>query len=536
MSGADRADSAAYPNEEGACADQAASSYSNRSDTPQQAPDHAQDYEYGHDGLGDGDGDDDDDDQGEEDSDEDDDQRLSIDAMTTTSSHSSRLSQSNPLLRSQQSQGGMAASTSTSTSTSTWSGFFAHSNNQAALSIIAVCCSSLSMTVANKYIVSGRDFSMNFLMLAVQSCVSAAAVHGAKSSGIIAYPDFHWDSARNWAPVSLGLVALMYSGSKALQYLSIPVYVIFKNLTIILIVRRVPDTPGAMASLMVVKLEPFVAQAYGEKIWFGGAVTPLELLSFVFMILSSVIAAGPNIVAAFSPSADELPSAKGTDTGIGYLWIAINCLVSAAYILGMRKKIKAMAFTDWQTSFYNNAISTPVLLLASIMFEGWSPSNFTLNFPSDARSHLIFAMLLSGFVAVFISFCSAWCIRVTSSTTYSMIGALNKLPVAISGMVFFHDPVTLRSVSAVTIGFAAGLLYTHAKQVANEAKKRTLAGYAPIKLTSSGVTHDESVQRVGTHSKGASAGRTGDASLSLIELPARRESALTKSPTSRPQS
>ncbi|KDE08569.1 hypothetical protein, variant [Microbotryum lychnidis-dioicae p1A1 Lamole] len=505
MSGAARADSAAYPNEEGACADQAASSYSKRSDTPQQAPDYAQDHESGHDELGD------DDDQGEEDYDEDDDQRLSIDAMTTLSSHSSRLSQSSPLLRSQQSQGGMAASTSTSMSTSTWSGFFAHSNNQAALSIVAVCCSSLSMTVANKYIVSGRDFSMNFLMLAVQSCVSAAAVRGAKSSAIITYPDFHWDSARNWAPVSLGLVALMYSGSKALQYLSIPVYVIFKNLTIILI-------------------------AYGEKIWFGGAVTQLELLSFVFMILSSVIAAGPNIVAAFSPSADELPSAKGTDTGIGYLWIAINCLVSAAYILGMRKKIKAMAFTDWQTSFYNNAISTPVLLLASIMFEGWSPSNFALNFPSDARSHLIFAMLLSGFVAVFISFCSAWCIRVTSSTTYSMIGALNKLPVAISGMVFFHDPVTLRSVSAVTIGFAAGLLYTHAKQVANEAQKRTLAGYAPIKMTSSRFTHDESVQRVVTHSKGASAGRTGDASLSLIELPARRESELTKNPTSRPQS
>ncbi|SGY17703.1 BQ5605_C015g07866 [Microbotryum silenes-dioicae] len=565
MSGAARADSAAYLNEEGACADQAASSYSKRSDTPQQAPDYAQDHESGHDELGDGDGDGDDDDQGEEDYDEDDDQRLSIDAMTTLSSHSSRLSQSSPLLRSQQSQGGMAASTSTSMSTSTWSGFFAHSNNQAALSIVAVCCSSLSMTVANKVSVrldweragqqinwlrdhtivavvvtiittrraparrvpNGRrvgydqvvvlaqdllrDFSMNFLMLAVQSCVSAAAVHGAKSSAIITYPDFHWDSARNWAPVSLGLVALMYSGSKALQYLSIPVYVIFKNLTIILI-------------------------AYGEKIWFGGAVTQLELLSFVFMSLSSVIAAGPNIVAAFSPSADELPSAKGTDTGIGYLWIAINCLVSAAYILGMRKKIKAMAFTDWQTSFYNNAISTPVLLLASIIFEGWSPSNFALNFPSDARSHLIFAMLLSGFVAVFISFCSAWCIRVTSSTTYSMIGALNKLPVAISGMVFFHDPVTLRSVSAVTIGFAAGLLYTHAKQVANEAQKRTLAGYAPTKMTSSRFTHDESVQRVVTHSKGASAGRTGDASLSLIELPARRESELTKNPTSRPQS
>lgn len=59
-----------------------------------------------------------------------------------------------------------------------------------------------------------------------------------------------------------------------------------------------------------------------------------------------------------------------------------------------------------------------------------------------------------------------------------MIGALNKLPVAVSGMIFFADPVTVRSVSAVTLGFAAGLLYTHAKQLSNEAKKKAEAGYA----------------------------------------------------------
>lgn len=57
-----------------------------------------------------------------------------------------------------------------------------------------------------------------------------------------------------------------------------------------------------------------------------------------------------------------------------------------------------------------------------------------------------------------------------------MIGALNKLPVALSGMIFFNDPVTLRSVSAITIGFGAGLLYTKAKQLSNEDKKKREAG------------------------------------------------------------
>ena len=44
-----------------------------------------------------------------------------------------------------------------------------------------------------------------------------------------------------------------------------------------------------------------------------------------------------------------------------------------------------------------------------------------------------------------------------------MVGALNKLPVAASGMLFFGDPVTTGSVSAVGMGFFAGVVYAVAK-------------------------------------------------------------------------
>ena len=47
------------------------------------------------------------------------------------------------------------------------------------------------------------------------------------------------------------------------QYLSVPVYTIFKNLTIILI-------------------------AYGEVLWFGGSVTPLTLVSFGLMVRTAL--------------------------------------------------------------------------------------------------------------------------------------------------------------------------------------------------------------------------------------------------------
>lgn len=95
-------------------------------------------------------------------------------------------------------------------------------------------------------------------------------------------------------------------------------------------------------------------------------------------------------------------------------------------------------------------------------------------------------MGFSGLGAVFISYSTAWCVRTTSSTTYryaivldqcssilllirrftlrSMVGALNKLPVAASGLIFFGDPVTFSSVTGIFTGFVAGLVYAIAKQ------------------------------------------------------------------------
>jgi GDP-mannose transporter len=119
---------------------------------------------------------------------------------------------------------------------------------------------------------------------------------------------------------------MIYTSSKALQYLSIPVYTIFKNLTIILI-------------------------AYGEVLWFGGSVTGMALFSFGLMVLSSVVAAWADIQAAISSyghSTTETAAALST-LNAGYIWMLINCLGSASYVLGMRKRIKLTNFKDFDS-------------------------------------------------------------------------------------------------------------------------------------------------------------------------------------------
>lgn len=261
-------------------------------------------------------------------------------------------------------------------------------------------------------------------------------------------------------PVSLLLVGMIFTGNKALQYLSVPVYTIFKNLTTIVI-------------------------AYGEALWFGGSVSPLALSSFGLMVLSSVVAAWADIQSALAGDFGETSSAAAmANLNAGYAWMGFNVFCTAAYVLGMRKVIKQMNFKDWDSKshgiepacqdlvadiggspamFYNNLLSVPVLVILSLLVEEWSSANFAQNFPLESRNRIIIGMIYSGLGAIFISYCSAWCIRVTSSTTYSMAGALNKLPIAIAGLIFFSAPVTFGSVSAIILGFISGLVYTYSK-------------------------------------------------------------------------
>jgi GDP-mannose transporter len=120
---------------------------------------------------------------------------------------------------------------------------------------------------------------------------------------------------------------MIYTSTKALQFLSVPVYTIFKNLTIIVI-------------------------AYGEVLWFGGSVTPMALLSFGLMVLSSVVAAWADIQAAINGigHASETSAALST-LNSGYAWMGLNVFCSASYLLGTRKSIKQLNFGNWDSEF-----------------------------------------------------------------------------------------------------------------------------------------------------------------------------------------
>jgi GDP-mannose transporter len=82
----------------------------------------------------------------------------------------------------------------------------------------------------------------------------------------------------------------------------------------------------------------------------------------VLQILSSVIGGW----------ADNAASKTGGLFNVGYFWMTMNCFSSAAFVLFMRTKIKHIQLKDFDTVFYNNLLSIPLLLLASLIMEDWS--------------------------------------------------------------------------------------------------------------------------------------------------------------------
>jgi UDP-galactose transporter len=185
--------------------------------------------------------------------------------------------------------------------------------------------------------------------------------------------------------------------------------------------------------------------------------------SFWIQVLSSV-------VAGVSDLSSTVTDDRRLNSYLGYFWMSANCLSSAFYVIYMRKSIKQVQFRDFDTVYYNNLLTAPMFLVMSLLGFDSNWGSFWTYYSEPIHyqefQNLVASLLASGVSAFAISYASAWCMRTTNSTTYSMVGALNKLPIAISGLVFFRDQdVTVGNVGSIILGFIAGLVYTKAKLI-----------------------------------------------------------------------
>ncbi|CAE7851674.1 VRG4, partial [Symbiodinium sp. KB8] len=151
----------------------------------------------------------------------------------------------------------------------------------------------------------------------------------------------------------------------------------------------------------------------------------------------------------------------------GYIWMGLNCAATLGYVLYMRK-LSMLKMTKHGMTYHNLTLAAPISTLMAF-------NELPLFFGAEDRwtdFGFVFWAVMSGALGFIMAFASFWCMSVTSATTYCMVGALNKVPLAILGVWMFSEPVTWRLSLYIAIGLLGGILFSLSQTLEKEAKKQ----------------------------------------------------------------
>jgi GDP-mannose transporter len=109
---------------------------------------------------------------------------------------------------------------------------------------------------------------------------------------------------------------------------------------------------------------------------------------------------------------------------------------------------------------YNNLLSIPMIL--GLVFATGEAGRLAAE-PALWQRGFQLAALSSALISFLISVASMWFLSCTTATTFSLVGSLNKIPLALLGMALFKAPTSANNVASVMIGLAAGVVFAHAK-------------------------------------------------------------------------
>ncbi|CAJ1992672.1 LPG2 / GDP-Man transporter [Leishmania donovani] len=297
---------------------------------------------------------------------------------------------------------------------------------EAVLAVITYSFCSVSMILVNKLIMNTYDMNFPFGILVLQTGGALVIVALAKAARFIEYPAFSFDVAKKWLPLTLLFVAMLFTSMKSLGTMSVAAQTILKNLAVVLI-------------------------ALGDKFLYGKAQTPMVYFSFALMILGSLL------------------GAKGDKwvTAWGLVWTFLNIVSTVSYTLYMKAVLGSVSNSigRYGPVFYNNLLSLPFFLIMGV--GDIMPFSAAIG---DTTTFGKLVLTFSVLVSSVMTFSVFWCMSITSPTTMSVVGSLNKIPLTFLGMLVFHQFPTATGYLGIMIALSAGFLYTHLNIRANRAK------------------------------------------------------------------
>jgi len=269
---------------------------------------------------------------------------------------------------------------------------------------------SISITFFNKAVFAVYDFNAsNFLTLG-QIVFSLLFLVIMKRYKMLDFEDFNYSTAKALFSLNASFIGMVVTGLAALIYVNVPMYSALRRLTTFIVIA-------------------------GQYLLLRKTVSQNELLAVIAMVVGAIIAGWGDLT--FDP--------------YGYFLTALNCVVTALYLVLIAKKSQETGLQTFGLMYYNNILSLPVMIVITLLTEWKILSNYTgwwnLGFQICFLMSSVQAFLLNYFMFL--------CSTVNSPLTTSITGQLKSILQTVFGLFAFNGVVLT---PALSLGLFASTL------------------------------------------------------------------------------
>ncbi len=313
-------------------------------------------------------------------------------------------------------------------------------------SVLACCsyaASSTAVTILNKLVFSAAKFHYPWFTLAFQNIISVLLILAASFLRLTNAARLNAELSRAIALPCVCFVAFIFTNAQALRYLSLPVLTVWKSL-------------GPLAITVV--------EATVFRVRFSRAV----------YLASSLVAISAAVTAKFDIEYSAL----------GYAWAAANLAANVAYLVSLRVCLAKSKASSLEKTFHSNLLS--LLLIIPLSFAMGETKSVFVALKARSIGFKI-CYVLSGAVTTAVCASAFWTIQVTSGSTMSFIGGMNKIPIVIISLIVFDDNVSFMGWVGVALGIVAGIVFVRAKASALSANELRTPLSSPLTGSNSSI-------------------------------------------------
>jgi GDP-mannose transporter len=271
---------------------------------------------------------------------------------------------------------------------------------------------------------------LNILLVVFQAIVAVVCVETCKRFKLVEYPNFNMATARQWAPVNIFFCLMLFTGMASLQYNSVPMVTIFKNITNIM-------------------------TTFGDYYFFGSASENLVIIAFGIMLTGAILASWNDVYVTWR----------------GVLWMTLNCVSTSGYVLYMKFATKNVKLSKFGMVFYNNVLCVFFLLPCAMAMGQVTLFQTT---PAIHTTDYLTKNVFAGLIGFFLNFASLSCVAAAGPTTYAIVGSLSKIPSTFFGYYFFDAIITPETWFFICVSMFGGFLYSYAKIQTGRRKQKQM--------------------------------------------------------------